>query len=502
MALHSLILILLGLLVFLDPSREGDDRWAFSEFDRADQLLDDLTTLEEADEAGDPFTRLADEELSLPEDPTELDPETLSIPDLAETVQFADEFEPDPLEMRVDRLDRTVPGQGDLPPKLTGAVARAPFSGRSVARKAALLRKEGGTVESEAAVERGLDWLARHQSPAGYWSLDPTPHCTEGPCPARPSMTSNTAATGLALLPMLGAGHSHSQPGRFQTAIERGLDWLINVQQPSGEIFTGGNGNTRMYSHAIATMALCEALGVSKDPRLVQPAQRAVNFIVSSQNPEGGGWRYEPGASGDTSVFGWQLMALRSASLAGLEIPTRTIQGCHVYLDGASVDPVGSRYSYRPGRSPSPVMTAEALLCRQYLGWPRHWPPLRNGAAMVYSDLMNNGERNLYYWYYATPLLHNMGGEAWKRWNKSVRDRLVANQIKGEDCERGSWDPTEPQPDRWGRSAGRHYVTCLALLTLEVYYRYLPLYREGDRDPLDEAPEEMAAENEANAEER
>ncbi|MBX6313882.1 MAG: hypothetical protein IRY99_13345, partial [Isosphaeraceae bacterium] len=129
---------------------------------------------------------------------------------------------------------------------------------------------------------------------------------------------------------------------------------------------------------------------------------------------------------------------------------------------------------------PSIVMTAEALLARQYLGWGRGHPSLHQGVALVASDLEGPQERNIYYWYYATQLLHNMKGKEWERWNPRVRDGLIRLQVRGEGCDRGSWDPASPEEDRWGLRAGRLYETSLSLLTLEVYYRYLPLYRETD----------------------
>jgi hypothetical protein len=129
-------------------------------------------------------------------------------------------------------------------------------------------------------------------------------------------------------------------------------------------------------------------------------------------------------------------------------------------------------------------MTAEALLSRQYLGWPRDYPPLLKGARHVALDLEQSQERNIYYWYYATQLLHNMQNKDWERWNLRVREGLIGMQVKGNGCDRGSWDPFLPQPDRWASSGGRLFLTSLSLLTLEVYYRYLPLYQPSDTDPL------------------
>ena len=232
-----------------------------------------------------------------------------------------------------------------------------------------------------------------------------------------------------------------------------------------------------MYSHAIASMALCEAYGLSKEDRLKEPAQRAISFIVESQNKDDGGWRYFPGDAGDTSVFGWQMFALRSARLAGLEVPKTVTTACSYYLDLVATDKLRPRYSYMPGRSDTATMSAEALLCRQYLGWLRDSPAMVRGTAMVWDELRDSNDRNIYYWYYATQLLHNMQNKAWKQWNVRVRDGLVAMQVGGDGCDRGSWSPIAPVPDRWGIRIGRLYQTSLSVLTLEVYYRFLPLYR-------------------------
>jgi hypothetical protein len=355
----------------------------------------------------------------------------------------------------------------------------SPFGSRTGTAKAALVRAGGGSVPSERAVTRGLEWLQRHQRPDGGWGMDPTPQCDgQRKCPPGKAHDSDTAATGLALLPLLGAGHHHEADGPFKDTIRRGLDWLKAKQSPEGDLRSGA-GN--MYSHAIATMALCEAYGLTKDPTLQKPAQRAIDFIVKAQNKEDGGWRYAPGEPGDTSVFGWQLFALRSAYLAGLDVPDETVSGARKYLDRAAADPIAATYCYQPGKGMTHPMTAEGLLCRQYLGWTANNPALQQGVQKVSEDLLQNSakQRNLYYWYYATQLLHNVGGPLWQQWNAQVRDRLVQQQvIDRSTCAYGSFHPTLPLPDAWGKDAGRHFTTCLAILTLEVYYRYLPLYSE------------------------
>ena len=352
-----------------------------------------------------------------------------------------------------------------------------------------MVLREGGTAKSEKSVEDGIAWLVRHQRADGAWSLNYAEQCQGGGCTHTQVMESDTAATGLALLPLLGAGYSHTVKSKYQDSVRRGIDWLVENQQPNGNLFIGPPGMAYMYSHAIGTMALCEAYGLSQDPELKKPAQLAVQFIVESQNPNTGGWRYAPGQEGDTSVFGWQMFALRSAHMAHLPVSKRVLKACSQYLDLAAVDQHRIGYAYQPGRGGiSVVMTAEALLSRQLLGWPRNYPPLVKGAAEIAADLETNDDRNIYYWYYATQLLHNMKNKDWERWNLRVREGLIGMQVKEDGCAQGSWDPSLPVPDRWGRSAGRLYVTSLSILTLEVYYRYLPLYRGYDDDQVRDDP--------------
>jgi len=479
---HGIALLILAL-VYLGSTRGEPPRAKFDGVlgPPSTVLGQGVESLVSADVAGDPWTKGGSAEFpSFTFGPTDPGVKTVNRPALPPGAKLAATFTPPRIA--------AMPGM-----RLSDSVARgyhledmtAPFAGRDPEMKARLIRREGGTVESEMAVQAGLDWLARHQRADGAWTLDYHAQCSDPPCPDETPEASDTGATGLGLLPFLGAGHIHTQKSRYQDTVARGLAYLVSRQNEEGEIYIGGGWNFRFYSHAIATMALCEAYGLSKDPKLKGPAQRGIYFIAKSQNLDDGGWRYKLGQAGDTSVIGWQMFALRSGRLAGLDVPKRTLHGCRVFLDLAAADPAGTTYAYTVGGGPTPTMTAEALLCRQYLGWSGDHPALRKGAKAVWEDLQTSGQRNIYYWYYATQLLHNLGGKDWIAWNKRVRDGLVSMQANGPGCDRGSWDPTRPQADRWGVVAGRHFLTCLSILTLEVYYRWLPLYAptEGEQDP-------------------
>ena len=250
------------------------------------------------------------------------------------------------------------------------------------------------------------------------------------------------------------------------------LEYLIRIQAPDGNL--GGQAATFefMYCHAMAACALSEAYGMTRDSRLREPVRRAVGYTVRAQDPVGGGWRYKPGDAGDTSQLGWQLMALKSAELAGIPIPDTTRQGVIRYLQSVSSGTYGGRAAYRPSEQPSRSMTAESLFCWQLLGLPRQHPAGGEAADYVLEETPGEGTYNLYYWYYATLSMYQLHDAHWQRWNDALRAALLSRQVHQKGPLAGSWDTS----DLWGSYGGRVYTTALATLTLEVYYRFLPLY--------------------------
>ena len=367
---------------------------------------------------------------------------------------------------------------GNLAPSDLLVGSSTMFAGRTAGMRAELVRREGGTELTEAAVARGLVWLARHQNTDGSWSFHGwhvAPRAARIPDGVG-SVRNDVAATALALLPFLGAGQTHRQ-GQYQDTVHRGLEWLLSQQRPNGDLrgnwHSRGRDISRMYAHAQAAIVLCEALALTGDYRLREPAQRSLDFIVKAQHSRGG-WRYKPKEAGDTSVFGWQIMALRSGKMCYLRVPQETFEKASRYLDAVQTDRYGGKYAYQPKRPATPSMSAEALLCRQYLGWPREHSGLLAGVQYLLKNLPNKSSPNIYYWYYATQVLHHYGGEPWKRWNTRMRTVLVEMQRRHGPLA-GSWDPLGRHADM----GGRIYMTSLALCTLEVYYRHMPLYRQS-----------------------
>ena len=167
--------------------------------------------------------------------------------------------------------------------------------------------------------------------------------------------------------------------------------------------------------------------------------------------------------------------------MAGLGVYSQGLENCQQWLGRVSKGENGGLFAYQPYREPSSSMTAVGLLCRQYLGAPADSPAMIEGTDYLRSHPPINSEstlRDIYYWYYATQVMFNLGGPEWDQWNRLMRHMLIETQCK-DGCAAGSWDPERPTMDAWGMKGGRVFQTALSALTLEVYYRYLPLYKMG-----------------------
>jgi hypothetical protein len=274
----------------------------------------------------------------------------------------------------------------------------------------------------------------------------------------------------MALLPFLAAGQTHLTKGPYQATIKNGLYWLKNNQKADGDL--SGGGQSQMYTHGLCAICMCEAYGLSRDRNYGASAQEAVHFIEASQHPSGGGWRYAPRQEGDTSVVGWQVMALKSAHMAGLTVSSQAMAGAKKFLTSVGDGKGLFKYMVDKGGG-SQAMSAVGLLCSQYLGASKDDPIIRGGQTYLMRNIPNANGHNVYYWYYATQVMHNLPGPDWDAWNRAMRKILIDTQAKT-GCGAGSWDPAK---DHFGEEAGRIFETSLSCLTLEVYYRYLPLYK-------------------------
>jgi hypothetical protein len=367
-----------------------------------------------------------------------------------------------------------------------------------------LAQRAGATLASEQAVERALDWLARHQdADDGKWDGATsrnrdgsvfenddsfTIHCPAGEVCFGECFywEADTALTGLSLLAYLGAGYTHLD-GKYASVVSKGLEFLLKQQKADGDL-RGPSRAVGMYCHSMATLALCEAYALTGDTRLKDPVERAVGFLVRARSKDGQAWRYTPGASdSDTSILGWAVMALKSGKSVGIAIPPETQAGMFAWLKKVSKGPNGGLAFYAfesKGTNVTPTMTAEAWACRQFLEVGGPGPSSDEAARYLLQNKSDRGNFNIYYLYYGTLAMYQHGGDAWSTWNARVRDDVVRRQwVKGHMA--GSWDPDDSP---YGSMGGRIYGTALATLTLEVYYRFLRLYEPSPASPVAPRP--------------
>jgi hypothetical protein len=322
-------------------------------------------------------------------------------------------------------------------------------------------------ILTRQSVDSALNWLVLHQEPDGSWKCSKYEGNDGG----------NVASTGLGVLALMGGGNT-LRKGEYKRNVVKAIEWLIRQQNSeSGGIGVG-------YSHAIATIALCEAYGRANDERVGRAAQKAVLFCERHVNADCG-WRYQPKQpASDMSVSSWFVQALKTAKLAQIKFDHTVFSQALTFVDSATDEGAGEKSSgfvtYCPGESGAdnkansrPALTCAAMMIRQFNGTMGVKNPiLIKGAEGTKAVPPNWNEKNFYYWYYAAYAMHNMGGEYRIWWSQRMMDMLRDKQVRSGD-HAGSWDP---HGDAWakyhGVGGGRVYTTALGALCLEVGYRY------------------------------
>jgi hypothetical protein len=353
----------------------------------------------------------------------------------------------------------------------------APYADRFGERLQAAAAR-GGSELTERAVSEGLSWLARAQSFDGRWDADRHEAGIERSIDGRDrrgaGSRSDHGVTGLALLAFLGAGNTH-RAGVHADTVSRGITFLIERQAANGSLAGDAEFFATLYCHGMATIALAETVAMTGDEALREPLRRAISYTLSMQNRSTGGWRYAAGDTGDTSQLGWQVMALRSSRLAGVGGGEQAEARAWRFLDSVSSGQFGGIAAYRPGERPSYAMTAEACLCRMLLGMDPDDPAAAEAMEFLAQSPPDASQPDAYSWYYATLASFHVGGLQWERWNSRMQAAVLGLQRQEAGPHRGSWDP-DPV---WGGHGGRVYSTSLSVMTLEVYYRYLPMHTQA-----------------------
>ena len=328
-----------------------------------------------------------------------------------------------------------------------------------------VIKQLGGSDATEKAIIAAIEWLSKVQEKDGRWDTRKFQAETDY----------DVGGTALALLCYYGWGARHDRPGKYQNNVKKALEWLLAQQREDGSLARRG----MMYSHAIAAIALCEAYGITKDDNIKSSALAAIEYTINSQHQERGGWRYSPGQDSDTSVTGWQLMALHSARMAGLELPEKPFDLARRWLDFAGGGEHGGLYGYQSPSDISRAMVATGMFCRQLDMVPPSSPKMIESAELMKRYPIRDNNPDLYYIYYGTLALYQHQGPIWQQWNNNLKRILPDIQIKSGSLA-GSWDLSRSNTKGGGRIAS----TTLAILSLEVYYRILPMYGfRGDEPP-------------------
>lgn len=331
------------------------------------------------------------------------------------------------------------------------------------------IQEQGGSPQSEQAVQAGLNWLARHQAADGSWSDQA--RCEDTTCstlnfnaPAAP-----IAQTGLAILAFQAGGHYAFNDTDYSDTVRRGLDWLVSRQQKDGCLLNSHTWHSyAWYEHGIATFALAEACAVAiaegkvPKPEYETAARLAASFIEQGQYTQGG-WRYSrtDGGLGDTSVTGWQMLALKSAIEAKFEIAPETVCLARQFFERATDASTGTT-AYVPRGRCTNLTTSVGVVVQKFFGDEPDPPMVQKASTLLQGSAATLGKSGDFYTLYnATLAMFLVGGEAWRHWNDVVRDAVIARQANTGCC-RGSWSG----------NYSRTLATAWAALTLEVYYRY------------------------------
>lgn len=310
----------------------------------------------------------------------------------------------------------------------------------------------------DTSITRGLAWLARKQSPDGSFGDD--------------RWGRSVAITSLAAISFMADGNL---PGRgpYGENVDRALKHVLENCTESG-LIAGDTAAAPMYGHGFATLFLCEVYGMTGGgpdaataTKLHNAVLRAVRLIVTTQNDEGG-WRYNPVPNdADVSVTICQIMALRSARNAGLDVPKTTIDRAVDYIRRCQNDDGGFKYQLVPGPSAWP-RSAAGIASLYYSGVyedkqiDKGLDYLRDSAMPGKID--RSSPHYFYGHYYAAQAMYLAGGKNWSEWWTAVRQEMLNNQQAD-----GFWqDP----------GVGDVYGTSMALIVLQMPKRYLPIFQK------------------------
>jgi hypothetical protein len=322
-------------------------------------------------------------------------------------------------------------------------------------------------TELDEAIDRGLLYLQRMQEPDGSWRMQGNFRGAGGP---------RSAVTGLAVMAFLSAGHVPGE-GRYGETVERGVRFVLSAQKPNGLI--SENGSQEMYQHGICTLMLAEVAGMTEGKladEIRKKLEAAVKIILRAQRQSGtskGGWRYQIyGTDADISVTGWQLMALRAAKNLGCDVPPESIDDAVAFIMRCR-DTYTGGFRYHPGGALTIACTGTSILGLEICGKELHASPeIQKAAAFILKNPPAWGQPHFFYSiYYCSQATFQLGGSYWEHYRGKLHEVLAQNQLSN-----GAWIGRDSD----SYQGGPCYSTAMAILSMTVEYRYLPIYQRGE----------------------
>ncbi|MBR3708250.1 MAG: terpene cyclase/mutase family protein [Lentisphaeria bacterium] len=446
---------------------------------------------------------------------------------------------------------------GDTIRDLTGA-----YNARSGEGRAKALKAGGGGDNTERAVIRALDWLVKVQNDDGSWGdwQDDYNQKVQLTCLALLAMlahgeTPESERYGEALnkglkLVLSWAKGVGPKRGSGWGKHEAGEDENGNIQYKSND----------WYAMSRIAIVLAEGYAITKDPALKEGMDRVVTRLINEMNPSGGfGWHWDERLEKNIDYFsldgGSRLYnALYSAYNAGCEVSGKDYNGKTVTIKDAidrAISAISKRhacaeggFSYRvqngsktyPAGFDSTGVGTFYLLLLGYNGnavqkgyeWLlRHRPNGKDNSELKMDWTNLPSQTSALGWYYMTQALFQAtGGQGaeWRRWNRQMTTALIKEQSR-----EGYWECPADKYKQWevvnekqknGKTKqvkrlkqynesklggftehnSRIWATVYFTLTLEVYYRYLPTFKEDgtrnkEADIANDKKEASSAEN-------
>lgn len=344
-------------------------------------------------------------------------------------------------------------------------VSRAMIAVLFFALTASLYAQDPQKQRVDTALKKATDFLIAQQ-------LDSGAIVEKG---IRPDVT----MTSLAVLALGSMGHQPSDPTPAGKAMKKALGFVLQPANQESDGYFGKADASKMYGHGITSLMLAEMLGMggdeAQDKLIRERCRKAIDLILRAQRlPKNehnrGGWRYTPDAAdSDMSVTCWQVMALRAARNAGMDVPKESIDLAVRYIKSLySGDRPGRAGFGYAGKGSEISTTAEGLLALQVCG-DYDSEEVKGASERLLQKGLSAGDKWFYYTaYYMAQGMYQRG----EKFSTEGR-RMIADAVLPLQRAEGSWEAESGEE----RQGGKVYSTSLAVLSLAVKNHFLPIYQ-------------------------